>query len=185
MVLKTDQTLADLMAQFPGLGRLEWIGLRPRHRGAVNAVTRAKLIAGRGIQGDHRAEREGGKRQVTLIQHEHLAVVAALRGGKPPGPENLRRNLVVSGINLAALNKRRFRIGPCVLVGTGPCHPCSRMEENLGPGGYNAMRNHGGITARILIGGEISLGDEVEALGPASGTTPQPADSAQTELPID
>jgi MOSC domain-containing protein YiiM len=164
MALKADQTLADLMAEFPSVGRLEWIGLRPRPRAAMNAVNAARLIAEHGIKGDHRADRAGGKRQVTLIQHEHLAVVAALRGGRPPAPEDLRRNLVVSGINLAALNKRRFRIGACVLEGTGPCHPCSRMEENLGAGGYNAMRNHGGITARILVGGEIAVGDALEAL---------------------
>ena len=72
-----------------------------------------------------------------------------------------RRNIVVSGINLLALAKRRFRIGEVVLETTGPCEPCSRMEENLGPGGYNAMRGHGGITARVAKGGTISVGDAV------------------------
>ncbi len=164
MALKSDQTLADLMAHFPNKGRLEWIGIRPRHRGLVDPVPCARLIAEHGIEGDHRSQGEGGKRQVTLIQQEHLAVVTALRGGKSVDPGDLRRNLVVSGINLSALANRRFRIADCLLHGTGPCHPCSRMEENPGPGGYNAMRNHGGITARILLGGENAIGTEAEAL---------------------
>jgi MOSC domain-containing protein YiiM len=76
-------------------------------------------------------------------------------------PGLLRRNLVVSGINLLALQRAQFRIGSVVLEGTGPCHPCSRMEAALGPGGYNAMRGHGGITAKVITPGEIKVGDAV------------------------
>jgi MOSC domain-containing protein YiiM len=68
---------------------------------------------------------------------------------------------MVSGINLLALKDRRFQIGEVLLEGTGYCHPCSKMERNLGEGGYNAMRGHGGLTAKILRGGTIRLGDTV------------------------
>jgi MOSC domain-containing protein YiiM len=71
----------------------------------------------------------------------------------------LRRNLLISGINLLALKDRPFRIGAVLLEGTGLCHPCSRMEAVLGPGGYNAMRGHGGITARVLESGELHVDD--------------------------
>ena len=79
----------------------------------------------------------------------------------PVKPEMVRRNVVVKGLNLLALKEQQFKIGSVILETTGLCHPCSRMEENLGAGGYNAMRGHGGITARIIKGGEIKMGDKV------------------------
>jgi len=85
-------------------------------------------------------------------------VIAGLCGEAVIDPERLRRNLVVSGINLFSLQTRRFRIGDALFEGTGRCPPCSRMERELGNGGYNAMRGHGGITARVLLGGTVSVG---------------------------
>ena len=149
------------MDVFPQVGRLEWIGVRPRRRADMIAVQEAEALAERGLTGDHRAGRPGSPRQVTLIQAEHLEVVAALLGQRPVEPALTRRNLVVSGINVLGLKDQVFVIGDAVLEGTGPCEPCSRMEENLGLGGYNAMRGHGGITARIVVGGVLRLGDTV------------------------
>jgi len=160
-MLDDDTTLADLRARFPRSGRVAWIGLRPAPRAAIRIVETALLTADAGLEGDHRAARSGGKRQVTLIQHEHLGAIAALAGLDAVDPALLRRNLVVSGISLAALKDRCFCIGEAVLEGTGECQPCSRMEENLGPGGYNAMRGHGGITARVLQSGLVRIGDTV------------------------
>jgi MOSC domain-containing protein YiiM len=105
---------------------------------------------------------------VTLVQAEHLQVVAALLGLEALDPTLLRRNLVVSGVNLLALRGRQFRVGDVLLEGTTPCHPCSRMEENLGHGGYAAMRGHGGINARVLRGGMLRVGEAGEPL-PGAG----------------
>ena len=127
-------------------------------------VQSAVVRAGTGIDGEHHAKSGRSKRQVTLIQAEHLPVIAAILKRDAIDPGLLRRNLVVSGINLIALKDRKFKIGEVLLEGTGPCDPCSRMEENLGPGGYNAMRGHGGITAQVLEGGDIQVGDEVRAV---------------------
>jgi MOSC domain-containing protein YiiM len=124
-------------------------------------VDEVEICVGTGLQGDRHARSGRGKRQVTLIQAEHLDVVASLIG-RPVTPDEIRRNLVVRGINVWALKDRVFRVGDVLLEGTGPCAPCSRMERNLGEGGYNAMRGHGGITARVLEGGTVRLGDAVE-----------------------
>ena len=160
MTLKNNQTLAELQSTWVQNGRLEWIGLRPAHRQDIIGTEQAILIAGKGIQGDHYAEHaDNGKRQLTLIQAEHLPVIAALCGCDAINPAQLRRNLLVSGISLLTLKDKVFKLGKAVLEGTGECHPCSRMEENLGRGGYNAVRGHGGITARVIQGGEITVGD--------------------------
>jgi MOSC domain-containing protein YiiM len=153
--------LKRLMLRFPREGKLEWIGLRSRYRAPVESVGQVQALAGQGLAGDHAAAGGDGKRQVTLIQLEHLRVVAQLMDRDSVDPGVLRRNLVVSGINLLALRDCLFAIGDVVLVGTGPAAPCSRMEEALGPGGLNAMRGHGGITARILEGGTLRVGDAV------------------------
>jgi MOSC domain-containing protein YiiM len=129
-------------------------------------LSEVTLIAGSGLEGDIASARPAGKRQVSLIQSEHLPVIAALSGHEQVVPELLRRNLVVRGINLLALRSTRFRIGEALLEGTGTCDPCSKMERALGQGGYNAMRGHGGITARVLEGGRIALGAAVDFAAP-------------------
>lgn len=153
-----DSALGKLMATLPRPGRVEWIGVRPARGQAVEATDAVIAVAGGGLQGDRYAG-GSGKRGVTLIQAEHLPVIAALAGLDAVAPTLLRRNVVVSGLPLVALEGRRFRIGDVLLEGTEPCDPCSMMEAALGPGGYNAMRGHGGLCARILEGGTFRRGD--------------------------
>jgi MOSC domain-containing protein YiiM len=154
------RTLADLAAALPQVGTVAWIGVRPGRREPVVELDAVQAVAGRGLAGDRYAA--GGKRAVTLIQAEHLDALRDLLGARPD-PAALRRNIVVAGINLLALRKRTFRVGGAMLAGSGTCDPCSRMEEALGPGGWNAMRGHGGITATVIAGGLIRVGDAVRA----------------------
>ncbi|GAA3930995.1 MOSC domain-containing protein [Hymenobacter algoricola] len=158
--------IAQMLATLPQTGRLEWIGLRPARREPLQPVPEATAETDRHLLGDHARVKAGGKRQVTLIQHEHLAAVAGFLGlPEAVEPGRLRRNLVVSGLNLLALKNRHVQLGDEVILEiTGECHPCSRMEEELGPGGYNAMRGHGGLTARIVQGGALRVGDVVRVL---------------------
>jgi MOSC domain-containing protein YiiM len=147
-------------------GRVDSIVVRGSPREPARAVTSTVALAGIGLADDrlgHRGEPELSTRQVTLIQAEHLAVIARLARVGQVDASALRRNLVVSGINLLALKNAKLKVGGALLEVVGPCQPCSRMEEAIGPGGYAAMRGHGGMTARVLVGGAISVGDVVRA----------------------
>jgi MOSC domain-containing protein YiiM len=183
-------TLRQLTQHFSQHGRLDAIYLRPGRGQPCLQQGQAQAIANLGLQGDRTSLRQssapdGSKRQVTLLQAEHLPVIAALTGHSQLDPALLRRNLVVSGINLLAA-KSLFKDQPLhlliddvLLEVTGPCEPCSKMEQVLGKGGYNAMRGHGGITARILRGGILRIGDIVQVVAGSDTDTSQ-----QSSLPL-
>ncbi len=154
--------IKTLQRQFPHSGVLTWIGLRPTKKSALLEVQSVFADINEGLEGDHYSA-NSKKRQVTLFQQEDLVVLESLLK-KTVSAEQLRRNLLVKGINLMAMKKQVFSIGEALFVATGVCHPCSRMEENLGNGGYKAMRSHCGITAQIVRSGHIHCGDHVAVL---------------------
>ncbi|MFT4074511.1 MAG: MOSC domain-containing protein [Asticcacaulis sp.] len=162
-MLNPKSPLADLLNAPMRPGVVEWIGLRPQRRAPVSVVGSFTLDVQAGVIGDHYNNPQRGTRHVTLIGREDLQAIASYLD-QDVSPEQLRRNIVVRGINLLALKDKRFRLGEAVLEMTGECHPCSRMEETFGAGGYNAVRSHGGITARVLEGGTVKLGDALIAL---------------------
>ena len=157
------KTLDTLFKTLPQQGKVTWIGVRPERRAEMLLVDSVEAKTHSGLTGDRYAGRSG-KRQVTLIQTEHLPVIASILGMETVDPELLRRNICVSSINLLALKDKQFQIGDSILEYTGLCHPCSFMEETFGPGGYNAVRGHGGITARVIQSGVIRINDTVTAI---------------------
>jgi len=171
MPLNASSMLAQLFNAPTRAGQVVWLGTRPRRREPMLVVQTADFDLAHGVVGD-RYSRAAGSRQVTLLQAEHLAAIASHIGRSDVWPGDLRRNVVTRGINVLALKDKRFRIGSAVLETTGECHPCSRMEEILGVGGYNAVRGLGGITARIVQSGRVSIGDEIVALPRESGSVP-------------
>ena len=158
------EILKELLSTNTFQGKVDWIGISSGPRSEIKSQDSVRIVTG-GVEGDHHCRpTRKSKRQVTLIQAEHIPVVEAILGRGKIDPSLLRRNIVVSGINLAALKYQTFQIGTAVLEGSGNCPPCSRMEENLGPGGYASMLAHGGITAVVVSEGVVSLGDTVSAL---------------------
>jgi len=152
--------MKQLLQTIPQIGAVAWIGIRPARREPIKVLTRAEVNE-QGLVGDRYQGPADGDRMVTLIQQEHISAVASILRLEQLDPALLRRNIVVSRINLQALKKKEIQVGAAVLFVTGNCPPCSRMEENLGAGGYNAMRGHGGVTARVVSGGMIEIGSQV------------------------
>lgn len=157
-------SLNQLKAQFPQQGKVEWIGVRSSKSNSMQVLNSVNAQANRGLEGDRSALTAGGKRQVTLFQAEYLAVVASLHASDTLSYDSFRRNIVISGLNLNILLNEQLLLGDALVEITGLCHPCNKMERDLGVGAYNALRGHGGLTAKILKSGMIALDDRVQVM---------------------
>ena len=157
----------ELFRSIPQVGCVDWIGLRPARNVPMDVVESATIDSEQGLVGDRYSGGATGQRMVTLIQAEHIELMSKLLKRDQIDPSLLRRNIVVSGVNLLAFHALKkeeleLQVGQAILKCTGHCHPCSQMEKALGPGGYASMRGHGGITATVVQGGLVNLGDEVK-----------------------
>ena len=168
-------SINELKANFSQSGKIEWIGLRTSKSREILQVESAELLLDHGLVGDKSGQKPGGKRQVTLIQAEYFPVMESLLNDIKITPELLRRNIVVSGINLSILLRHSLKINDAVIDITGNCAPCNKIEQTLGFGAFNAMRNHGGINAVVKKGGVIRIGDEIKVCieNTAENSSPQ------------
>lgn len=168
------KTLQSISQTMPQIGKLEAIIVRPARGLAAIERTSTIAIIGVGLRDDRRGAEsknmavKASSREVTLIQAEHIEVIAKIMRLSQLDATLLRRNLVISGINLLAIKSlfkhqtQHLQIGEALFEITGICAPCSRMEALLGEGGYNAMRGHGGVTARVIRGGVLHVGDNAK-----------------------
>lgn len=162
--------MIDLPAGPTGLGTIEAIHLAPEAGAPVVPVERVRAIPGVGLEGDRYARRvgfysgdEAGDRDLTLIEAEVLEDLAAREGIRlEPGAS--RRNVTTRGIRLNGLVGRRFRIGAVECHGTRLCEPCDRLAELTGESVKAPLVHRGGLRARILSEGVVSVGDRIEVV---------------------
>ena len=137
----------------------------------MRPLARVRAVAGRGLEGDRYWKHEGSfsrwpgaLREVSLIEREALEAAEREFGVALARGEH-RRNLVVEGVDLGALLKRRFRIGGAVFEGLRVCAPCKYLVRVTGQERiFEALVRRGGLRAGIVAGGEIAVGDAVEPL---------------------
>lgn len=147
-----------MSAPRPGPGRLVAIWRKRAHRGPMDPLPNATVVAGRGLAANVDRSRF---RQITLLEHEAWQALMHETGGAAP-PAARRANLLVEGIALAGTRGRVLRVGSVRLRIGGELRPCERMDEAV-PGLQAAMRAgaRGGVFAQALDDGPIAVGDPV------------------------
>ena len=147
------------------MGRIAGIARHDRPLGPMETLDSAELIEGQGVAGDFRGTRKAGstgQNGVVLIEASDWANAVNKCGADVPWYER-RANLLVEELDIPQQPGARLRIGPEVLVEiTQECAPCERMEA-LHPGLRAALEPdwRAGARARVLRGGEVSVGDEI------------------------
>jgi MOSC domain-containing protein YiiM len=156
-------------------GRLLHIHIAESASFEMEELEVARLVAGRGIEGDRYFTGTGtyspkpDVREVTLIEMEVLDAMA--RGDPPfPGekvvlaPQDHRRNLTTLGVPLNHLVGKRFKVGDVVLKGGRLNFPCKYIEELLGLPVYTPLLNRSGLNCSIEVGGMIRKGAPIVPL---------------------
>ncbi len=145
-------------------GVLTGIWLTSEAAAPMRRVPSARLLAGRGLEGDRYALGGGTwaqypdlEKQLTLIDAADVAAVAA-DAGVPLTPGDTRRNLVTAGVDLPSLVGRWFAVGEALLFGVKRCPPCTHLERLTGARLVKAMVHRGGINAAVFASALIAEG---------------------------
>ena len=123
-------------------------------------VPQIECVAGHGIRGDRFYDyRDNYKGQITFFSFEVFERLAQHFGMTDKSAGVVRRNIVVSGVELNDLIGEEFSIQGVRLRGTAHCKPCYWMDQAIAPGTEKFLEGNGGLRAQILSDGVIAVGD--------------------------
>ena len=124
------------------------------HRAPMQQPESARALADLGLEGDIH-NKPGGKRQVLLMDEETLNTFGLEAGG-------VRENITTRGIALKTLAPGlRLRAGTVMFEITQACDPC-KMIDDIRPGLREQMKGQRGMFVRVVVGGELRVGDMIE-----------------------
>ena len=109
MKVTAGSPLQILLDTLPQKGEVIWIGIRLSRKEALLPIPFVEAISNKKLKGDHYTG--GSKRQVTLIQQEHIDAIKSIMRLSDLSPSTLRRNIVVRGLNLLSLKNKVQLIG--------------------------------------------------------------------------
>lgn len=136
-------------------------------------VVAIRCVAGRGIEGDRFFDyKEDYKGQITFFAWEDYEAIKREFSLETLSAGAFRRNVIVSGLNLAELEGRRFVIQGVEFEGSGEAKPCYWMNQAVAPGTEEWLRGRGGMRARIIRDGMLRTGPADFAFRPASSAEP-------------
>lgn len=131
-----------------------------RQNHGLTRLDEAECRADQGIVGDrYYGESPGGKTQVTFIAREVVENMQEALALPPVDCSTLRRNILVTGLDLNTLIGQRFRLGDVLFEGVEECKPCYWMDEAVAPGANAFLVGRGGLRCRIVEGGILRCGE--------------------------
>jgi len=125
----------------------------------LREVSSVECVAGHGLRGDRFFDyRTNYKGQITFFSQE---VFDGLSGAFPKVRKSagvLRRNVIVSGVDLNALIGETFELQGIRFLGTAHCKPCYWLDIACAPGAEAWLKGNGGLRAQILTSGRLTTG---------------------------